>query len=109
MSILPWPLTEFKPNELGQLVKLWLSALFQSEHLSLLIGSGLTPAIHKISRPGSELSGMRRATFNVCQEQIEMAVAKSSRKADRGKKHRRTSFVLLVPAGAVQEPWLAGI
>lgn len=33
-------------NDLGTGVEPWLSALFQSEHLSLLVGSGLSTAIH---------------------------------------------------------------
>lgn len=33
-------------NDLGTGVEPWLSALFQSEHLSLLVGSGLSTAVH---------------------------------------------------------------
>lgn len=36
---------EIKPEELKKEVEPWLSAIFQSEHLSLLIGTGLTNAV----------------------------------------------------------------
>jgi hypothetical protein len=40
----------------------WLTALFQSEHLSLLAGSGLTHAIHYIAT-GQTLPGMNQTPF----------------------------------------------
>lgn len=36
---------EIKPDELRKEVEPWLSAIFQSEHLSLLVGAGLTSAV----------------------------------------------------------------
>lgn len=37
------------PEKLRPRIEPWLTALFQSEHLSLLIGSGLTHAIHRMA------------------------------------------------------------
>jgi hypothetical protein len=37
---------EITPEKLRERIEPWLTALFQSEHLSLLIGSGLTTAVH---------------------------------------------------------------
>lgn len=37
--------TYFSKNDLRSRVEPWLTSLFQSEHLSLLVGSGLTTAI----------------------------------------------------------------
>jgi len=40
----------------------WLTALVQSEHLSLLIGSGLTHAVHGLATTTARTGAMRRAT-----------------------------------------------
>lgn len=39
----------FGPEKLRTRIEPWLTALFQSEHLSLLVGSGLTYAVHCIA------------------------------------------------------------
>ena len=38
-----------KPQDIRKRIEPWLTSLVQSEHLSLLIGSGLTQAIHYIA------------------------------------------------------------
>lgn len=40
---------EINPNELRKDIEPWLSAIFQSEHLSLLVGNGLTSAVSFIA------------------------------------------------------------
>ncbi|WP_367025549.1 hypothetical protein ABZN20_13265 [Methylococcus sp. ANG] len=45
-----WAGEEFGPKELRGQIEPWLTALFQSEHLSLLAGSGLTHAVHYLAR-----------------------------------------------------------
>src|SRR6267154_2414462 len=40
----------FSPERLRPRIEPWLTALVQSEHLSLLIGSGLTPAVHWLAK-----------------------------------------------------------
>jgi hypothetical protein len=39
--------SEYYPHELRKNIEPWLTALLQSEHLSLLVGAGLTTAVHK--------------------------------------------------------------
>lgn len=40
---------EINPSDLRVGIEPWLTSLFQSEHLSLLVGSGLTTAAHVIA------------------------------------------------------------
>ncbi|MFY2809064.1 fibronectin-binding protein (FBP), partial [Achromobacter dolens] len=47
----------FGIKELRSRVEPWLTALFQSEHLSLLAGSGLTHAVHYLAA-GKPAAGM---------------------------------------------------
>ena len=54
--------TAFGPDKLRARIEPWLTALVQSEHLSLLVGSGLTHAIHGIAR-NETLPGMSAANF----------------------------------------------
>lgn len=50
---------EFGLKELRSRIEPWLTSLFQSEHLSLLAGSGLTHAVHGIAagKPAAGMSG----------------------------------------------------
>jgi len=52
----------FGPDKLRSRIEPWLTALFQSEHLSVLVGSGLTHALHRMATDNS-LPGMDLATF----------------------------------------------
>ena len=52
----------FGPETLRPRIEPWLTALVQSEHLSLLIGSGLTHAVHGIATCKA-LSGMGTVTL----------------------------------------------
>jgi hypothetical protein len=61
----------------------WLTALFQSDHLSLLIGSGLTHAIYKLGT-GFNLPGMNTAQFSIFNEQIEKESMISAVRSGRG-------------------------
>lgn len=74
----PFGSTELRPR-----IEPWLTALFQSEHLSLLVGSGLTHAVGHIAGAGT-LPGMNMVQFGVFDEQInaaaEMIAASSDRK-----------------------------
>lgn len=45
---------ELKPEELKNDVEPWLSAIFQSEHLSLLTGTGLTSAVSNVAEVKSQ-------------------------------------------------------
>ena len=57
------------PEKLRQRIEPWLTALVQSEHLSLLIGSGLTHAVHGIAKNG-QLSGMNSTQLGIFDDAI---------------------------------------
>lgn len=66
-----------------QRVEPWLTALFQSEHLSLLVGSGISSAVHVLAtgKPGA---GMGKISFSVFNEQMDICVVEAAKKAGRG-------------------------
>ena len=70
------------PDKLRPRIEPWLTALFQSEHLSLLIGSGLTHAMHWMAA-GKGLPGMAPATFTNYKDAIDAAANKSAAAAGR--------------------------
>lgn len=61
----------------------WLTSLFQSEHLSLLTGSGLTHAVHCLATK-TQAAGMDKITFEKYQNKIDDAAQKISKAANRG-------------------------
>ena len=73
---------EFDPKKLRPRIEPWLTALFQSEHHSLLIGSGLTHSIHWMVA-GSSYSGMAKVQFTVFDTQICEAAKATAKKAGR--------------------------
>jgi hypothetical protein len=82
---------ESKPDEivkdsteyLRKEIEPWLTALFQSEHLSLLMGTGITSAVHLIAS-GNLPQGMGKMNFSVFQEQLDKSAEESAKKTDRG-------------------------
>lgn len=61
----------------------WLSALFQSEHLSLLVGSGMTTAVAYAC--GAKAAGMRRVAFGTPHEnELDAHIAKKAAAMGRG-------------------------
>ena len=76
--------SQFTKGDLRARVEPWLTSLFQSEHLSLLVGSGLTSAI-QIAACGSSNNGMSSDTkFTVFADEITNAANESAKKAGRG-------------------------
>ncbi len=67
---------------LRQRIEPWLTALVQSEHLSLLLGSGLTHAVHQIAT-GRTLDGMQPREFDEFSQTIKMAACRISNAANR--------------------------
>lgn len=65
----------FGPEKLRPRIEPWLTALFQSEHLALLVGSGLSHAIHRIAT-GNTLPGMALAKFTHFDAKINAEVKK---------------------------------
>ncbi len=62
----------------------WLTALSQSEHLSLLLGSGISSAVHYLAKDEVG-AGMAQIPFSVFQKEINEAAKKSAGNAGRGK------------------------
>ena len=74
----------FNVSDLRKRVEPWLSSLFQSEHLSLLVGSGLTTAI-QYAACDSANNGMGEVKLSSkYATQINSKAIESSKKAGRG-------------------------
>ena len=72
----------FGPKEIRHRIEPWLTALVQSEHLSLLVGSGLTHAVHGLARCGS-LSGMAPIVFESWNNEIVEEAKRMAKAAGR--------------------------
>jgi hypothetical protein len=82
-----WGVSEsegFDQKELRAHIEPWLTSLFQSEHLSLLVGSGLTHAVHFLSA-GQRATGMEALPLTTCQDKIDAAAKTSASQAGRQK------------------------
>lgn len=75
---------EFGHKELRNRIEPWLTSLFQSEHLSLLAGSGLTHAVHYLAA-GEGAAGMGALTLRNHQAEIKQAAEKAAEAAGRKK------------------------
>lgn len=73
---------EFSQKELREHIEPWLTSLFQSEHLSLLAGSGLTHAVHHLAA-GKSAAGMGALPLATLQDKINAAAESSASKAGR--------------------------
>lgn len=74
----------FSSDDLRGRIEPWLTALCQSEHLSLLIGSGLSSAVHHVAAKQG-LPGMAAAQdFGQTNEMISMEARKSAEVTLRG-------------------------
>lgn len=73
---------EFGHKDLRTRIEPWLTALFQSEHLSLLAGSGLMHAVHWIAADKSA-TGMDKIPLTTQEETINSAAQLSSGAAKR--------------------------
>ena len=83
-------ISQNSPESLRKEIEPWLTALFQSEHLSLLMGTGITSAIHHLAtitpeeEYGKAPQGMGMMDFSVFKEQMETSAFESARKTGRG-------------------------
>ena len=74
----------FSSDDLRGRIEPWLTALCQSEHLSLLIGSGLSSAVHRVAAKQG-LPGMAaEQDFGKTNEMISIASRKSAEATQRG-------------------------
>jgi hypothetical protein len=72
----------FGPEKLRPRIEPWLTALVQSEHLSLLVGSGLTHAVHGLARDDA-LPGMGAISFEILHEEIAAEAKRTAGLAGR--------------------------
>lgn len=72
----------FGPEKLRARIEPWLTALVQSEHLGLLIGSGLTHAVHYLATNASA-PGMAPVPFSVRDKEISTDAKRSAVAAER--------------------------
>jgi hypothetical protein len=70
------------PDKIRPRIEPWLTALFQSEHFSLLVGSGLTHALHWMAA-AKGLPGMGQATFSQFADEIDAEAKRSADAAGR--------------------------
>ena len=79
------PQIEEEPDtaRLRKEIEPWLTALSQSEHLSLLIGSGLSSAAYQIVKP-QENNNMLKIEFSVFKDKIQIASEQSAQRSMRG-------------------------
>ena len=79
-----WP-NQGRPFEVETLrsrIEPWLTALVQSEHFSLLVGSGLTHAIHGMAT-GKALQGMGAIKFGIFDDEISKEARRIAKSAGR--------------------------
>ncbi|OGR04512.1 MAG: fibronectin-binding protein (FBP) [Deltaproteobacteria bacterium RIFOXYA12_FULL_61_11] len=76
------PGESFCTEKLRPRIEPWLTALVQSEHLSLLVGSGLTHAVHRLGT-GANLPGMNAVTFKCLGDEITQEAKRTSEAAGR--------------------------
>lgn len=72
----------FGPEKIRTRIEPWLTALVQSEHLSLLVGSGLTHAVHHMAT-GESAPGMGTVSMPVFNDEISIDANRSSMAAGR--------------------------
>ena len=84
-------------ERLRKIIEPWLSGILQSEHLSMLIGTGLTQSVCCVANVTS--SSMGTADFKAYQDKINRYAEKSAQKMGRGQfnieDQIRTSLELL--------------
>lgn len=104
----------YRASELRQNIEPWLTALFQSEHLSLLSGAGLTTAVHHHAT-GKVPGGFSNRTYAAFNEQIQAEAKQSAKEMGRGEPNPedqlRTALRIangldiLTKTGNESEPW----
>lgn len=75
---------KFSHKELRSRIEPWLTSLFQSEHLSLLLGSGLMHAVHFLAA-NKPAVGMDIVSLSNYQREISKAAEDAAKKSGREK------------------------
>ncbi|MEZ6077709.1 MAG: hypothetical protein R3C56_19185 [Pirellulaceae bacterium] len=76
------PQEKFGTSKLRERIEPWLTSLCQSEHLSMLLGSGLSNAVHRRAT-GSGLPGMAKADFGSCDAVLQVEALRSAKACGR--------------------------
>jgi len=79
------------PDKLRPRIESWLTALFQSEHFSLLVGSSLTRALHWMAAD-NPLPGMGWAEFSHYSDEIDAEAKRSPEAAVRSEGNIEDQF-----------------
>ncbi|WP_231037655.1 SIR2 family protein [Pectinatus frisingensis] len=74
----------FSELDLHERIEPWLTALFQSEHLSLLVGSGLTTAIQKVANKEANNGMCAFTPTSHYADQIKLKATESAKETGRG-------------------------
>jgi hypothetical protein len=82
VSLAPEGKKSFTHKDLRKHIEPWLTSLFQSEHFSLLIGSGLTNAVYDLALD-KQASGMSTVDFLGFKDKIDKAAQESAQKTGR--------------------------
>lgn len=78
-----WAAAGFSMKDLRNQIEPWLTSLAQSEHLAVLVGAGLTHAVHSMAT-GRLAAGMSKLTLNTPHaDSIDAAVKASAIRAGR--------------------------
>jgi hypothetical protein len=72
----------FNTAKLRERIEPWLTALFQSEHFALLVGSGLSHAVHWIGTSAT-MRGMNTVTFSEFDTELNTESKRSAAAAGR--------------------------
>lgn len=76
------PQEKFGTSKLRERIEPWLTSLCQSEHLSMLLGSGLSNAVHRRAT-GTGLPGMAKANFGSCDAVLQAEALRSAKACGR--------------------------
>lgn len=78
------PTGDFGVTDLRNRIEPWLTSLFQSEHLSLLVGSGLTTAIQYVACSGGSNGMENFEPKSRFADRIKLKATESAKKTGRG-------------------------
>ncbi|MCG2419358.1 SIR2 family protein [Aequorivita sp. F47161] len=79
----PTIIDDLDTEYLRDIIEPWLTALFQSEHLSLLTGAGVSSAVHYLAT-GNAGAGMGSMAVTEFKEEIKIRAKESAERSGRG-------------------------
>lgn len=79
----PKEVPDLDSEKLRKEIEPWLTALFQSDHLSVMMGAGISSAVHNLAT-GKAGAGMGQMEISLFKEQIDKATKESAKNCGRG-------------------------